>query len=81
MGIGQRFPRAGGNEGKPDFGFPRFPRPGISTALARCYALLRSCWKVRKSFRLASCIALADSVSLCAAAIRSKLWMLSSGLR
>src|SRR5580704_18734002 len=43
--IAQRFPRAGGNEGKPGFGFPRFPRPGISTALPgfmRSYALAGS---------------------------------------
>src|ERR1700676_2974595 len=29
----QRFPRAVGNEGKPGFGFPRFPPPVISITL------------------------------------------------
>ena len=33
VGIAERFPRAVGNEGKPGFGFPRFPSPVISTAL------------------------------------------------
>src|SRR5450755_2501327 len=37
----QRFPRAVGNEGKPGFGFPRFPPPVISIALR---FLKRSAW-------------------------------------
>jgi hypothetical protein len=31
--FGRDFQGAGGKSGKPDFGFPRFPQPAISTAL------------------------------------------------
>src|SRR4030088_2244829 len=40
VGIAQRFPRAVGNEGKPGFGFPRFPRArhfhGLLAFLTHC---------------------------------------------
>ncbi|HYI93414.1 MAG TPA: hypothetical protein VEX68_07710, partial [Bryobacteraceae bacterium] len=61
-----RFPRPWKTLGKPEFGFPRFPGPLISTALwvsRLSHALLR-CWrKPEKSLRLASCMDIADWVS------------------
>jgi hypothetical protein len=39
VGIAERFPRAVGNEGKPGFGFPRFPPPGISTTLFLLFSM------------------------------------------
>src|SRR5258708_14716445 len=79
----QRFPRAVGNEGKPDFGFPRFPSarhfhgaPGFGIGdQALSFAMVAS------SCRLARCISMAASVSDWVWANRSSASMLTPGRR
>ena len=75
--------KGGGKRGKPGFGFPRFPRPGISTALRSCVGVplsgggfcrpahaLRLRMLANRS-RLACCMSRAASVSDCIRARRS----------
>src|ERR1700676_2251049 len=64
VGIAQRFPRAVGNEGKPGFGFPRFPdaRHFHGPPRFHFYALLLCC-KRANNLRFASRISMAAWVS------------------
>ena len=76
VGIAERFPRAVEREGKPVFGFPRFPRPVISTAPwfhAGLFAGNRSANRIR----LACCIRFAASVSLSARAFLASAFSVS----
>lgn len=63
VGIAKRFPRAVEREGKPVFGFPRFPRPVISTA-SRVHAVLFAGNRSANRIPLACCIRFPASVSL-----------------
>src|ERR1700674_2363070 len=81
VGIAQRFPRAGGNEGNLGLVFLVFHGPAFPRRSPVFHAVLRSCRKPRNRLHLACCIRRADSVSLCWLAMRSKLWMLRDGRR
>src|SRR5689334_3095593 len=67
VGIAQfAISKDGGRGGKPGVGFPRRPRPVISTV--DFHAVL-FCWKLANSFRFASCMRCAAWVSLHASAM------------
>src|ERR1700738_4493833 len=59
VGIAKRFPRAVERDGKPAFGFPRFPQPVISTGLPEFHYALRRWCIPANSLRLAACISTA----------------------
>src|SRR5437899_7350400 len=64
VGIAQRFPRAGENEGKPGFGFPSFsPRPSFPQPSPVAFYALRLWCKRANSLRFAACISVAACVS------------------